>query len=98
MCAPRAEVAFLGSEVSISGDSVDASLPDRKTKDLLHDLRRVLRRGTLSPGQAAEIRGRLGLEQSMLFGGFGRARLAPFAKRQYSEAAGNLTFRMSWWP
>ena len=50
------------------------------------DLEKIASAGSLSPGQSAEIRGRLGFAQSCMFGEFGRANLHPVANRKYSMA------------
>ena len=100
---PTENLCLLGAQITFASDFVEAALPRRKAVDLIHDLRPVLQRGSLSPAQAAKLRGRLGWAQSLFFGRFGRARLAPFSARQYASISGKarlpteLAEVIPWW-
>ena len=101
---PSNNLILLGAAINIHNDHIEASLPLKKRNDLSHDIREVLRRDQLSPAQAAKLRGRLGWAQSLLFGRFGRAHLAPLTERQYSlnpssRQALNSDIRctLQWW-
>ena len=68
-----------------SPTGITATLPSRKKDDLCSALRSTLSANRLTPGSAAELRGRLGFAQSLLFGRLGRAHLAPITARQYAK-------------
>ena len=87
---PAETLTLLGDNLTLAEAFVEATLPKRKAKDLMRSLRTTLQRGTLSPAAAAKLRGRLGWAQSLLFGRFGRAMLAPFTNRQYAKGSGRL--------
>ena len=81
-----------------------ARLPGRIRNDIINELRQILTNGAISPAQAAEIRGRLGYSQSLLFSLVGRALLHPLSTRQYSKTAarrrflnGELAVSIKWW-
>ena len=76
---------LLGAQIDVHLGSISASLPSQKASALISDLEAVARRGRLTPDAAANLRGRLGFAQSLLFGRVGRAHLAPFSDRQYSR-------------
>ena len=82
---PSINLNLLGAEILISEDVITARLPERKKAELLNELRQVLSKGTLTPAQAAKLRGRLGYSQSLMFGRFGRALMTEFTARRYSK-------------
>ena len=82
---PCASMLLLGAMVSLQGDTVFSSLPERKLVDRRGILGIVLRTGRLTPSAAAKLRGKLGFAQSVIFGLFGRSVLNDFSARQYSR-------------
>ena len=82
---PPRSLNLLCADIMISDDTITARLPERKRNELLNELRQVLTKGTLTPAQAAKLRGRLGYSQSLMFGRFGRALMTEFTARQYSK-------------
>ena len=88
---PADAIAPSGARVGISEKFIEAPLPKRDAGCLIHDLRYVLQRGTPSPAQVAKLRGGLGWAQSLFFGRFGRALLAPLTARQYASLSGKAT-------
>ena len=59
----------------------------RERDDLIHAIRALLARGGPTPEESANFRGRLGYEQSLVFGRLGRAFLHPLTDRQYCRRA-----------
>ena len=101
---PTKRPTLLGAEIEISEGTIIARLPDRKKSEILNELRQILAKGTLTPAQAAKIRGRLGHSQSLMFGRYGRALLTEFTTRQYSKNPtkfhplnDELKSTISWW-
>ena len=95
---------LLGAEITLTQRWITARLPGRKRKDLINELKQALSNGTLTPAQAAKLRGRLGFSQSLLFGRMGRALLNPLSARQYSKTSGRfhplneqLKQTLEWW-
>ena len=83
---PSFPMLLLGALVTITPEFASASLPLERRDALISDIREILRSGNWTPGQAANLRGRLGLAQSMLCGKFGWVLLQPITNRQYSRA------------
>ena len=63
-----------------------AALPEGRRGSLTCELNEILKAVTLTPWQAAKIRGELGFAQSLMFCKYGRVQLQPFANRQYYRA------------
>ena len=83
---PATAVHMLGADVARDSDQLRASLPERKKRDGVYDIRHVISRNQLNPGHsAAKFRGKMVFFQSLLFGELGRARLHPLAHRRYSK-------------
>ena len=102
--APTKTPSLLGADLSIMSKWITARLPERKRKDLINELNQTLQNGTLTPAQAAKLRGKLGFSQSLMFGRLGRAILAPLSTRQYSKNPGRahplnaeLKECINWW-
>ena len=103
-CLPAPTIDILGATVSIGSFFVEARLPTGRKGRLISDLKEIAPRGTLTPGKAAKIRGRLGYAQSLMFGRLGRAHLQPFSDRQYAkhglgkwELNSDLKEVLAWW-
>ena len=75
---PSNQLTLIGAEIQISAEPITAKLPEREKRELINELNQVLSKGTLTPAQSAELRGRLRYSQSLLFGRFGRARITDF--------------------
>lgn len=87
---PTTDLLLLGAEISLRVLSVEASLPDKKRVEISEELAKILVRKTLTPAEAAKLRGKLGYAQSLMFGRWGRAMLSPFSDRQYSLRPGRF--------
>lgn len=85
---PTKTPSLLGADITFTQNWITASLPDRKRKALVNELKQILSNGHLSPAQVAKIRGRLGFSKSLLFGRLGRALLNTLSERQYSRTKG----------
>ena len=83
--APTFSAILLGAQVTLSRVFAHASIPRPKASKIIDEINDILKANTLSPAQAAKLRGKLGFAQSLLFGRFGRALLKPIAERQYSQ-------------
>ena len=101
---PSAGTELLGANIQFSPGHVQASLPPKKASTYQDELRKILSNNTLSPGDAAKIRGKLGFAQTLMFGRSGRAMLQPFSARQYDPTAtsrANLSIDLKesipWW-
>ena len=58
---PTNNIELLGANVCFAQGSILASLPEKKAKTYADELRALLSNGTLSPAEAAKMRGKLGL-------------------------------------
>ena len=102
--APAESIVMLGAQVTFTAEGVSAALLENKRDILVTDLEKIIEAGTLTPGQAAKMRGRLGFAQGLMFGKFGRVQMQPFTNRQYSRALkgphllnGELREVIPWW-
>ena len=87
---PNNQILLLVAQIAISHDHMTAALPLRKQNEWPGELKKMLERITLSPAQAAKIRGMLGFAQALMFGRFGRAHLTAFPNRQYAVSCRNM--------
>ena len=101
---PCTTMNLLGAQITILRDSVKAALTPKRINDYSVYLRNFLKKGSMSPGEAAKARGKLGFAQSLMFGRFGRALLQPFTTRQYAPAlyrghkmTDDLRRTVNWW-
>ena len=81
--------AFLGVVTDFSSMALGYVLlriKEKRRRNLISELRDVLRSGKLSPGHAARLRGKLYFSTTSAFGGVGRPALQAFATRQYSKS------------
>ena len=76
------KISLLRAEFAIGESCLTATIPHVKRKDLIGELRQIPQKNTLSPPHAAEIRGRLGFPQPLLFGRIDRALLYEPTARQ----------------
>ena len=83
---PSAHILLLGAQISIDRAGLTASVPEDRRNALIAELEKVLKAGTLTPGLAAKIRGKLGFAQSLMYGRYGRVQLQPLTSRQFSRA------------
>ena len=82
---PATSVELLGASIDVGGRQVSAASTSKHKSDYVALLRGVLDLGALTPVAAADIRGKLGFAQSLLFGAFGRAKMQDITTRQYSS-------------
>ena len=54
---PSADVAILGAVIKLDMDGIWAKLPERKRKDIVGEMRRILPKNAIAPARAAKIRG-----------------------------------------
>ena len=101
---PSSKLVLLGAEVSIFDEIVTARLPERKRCEILNELRQFIAKKSVTPAQAAKMKGRLGHSQSLMFGRYGRALLTEFSSRQYSKNQtkfhpinDDLAETINWW-
>ena len=102
--SPTNAFLLLGADVAIRPGRVSVSLPSDRRGALISDINDIIRVGILTPGRAAQLRGRLGFPQSLMFWKFGRVMLQPITNRQYSRAIGGpraingeIMEVLSWW-
>ena len=82
--APTFSAMLLGAQVTLSRGFAHAAIPWPNASKIIGEIDDISRSNTLSPAQAAKLRGKLGSAQSLVFGRFGRALLKPISERQYS--------------
>ena len=64
--APTDRMLLLGADIRISISDVTVTIPDRKRADIATELQMILRKNTLTPADAAKMRGRLGYAQFLV--------------------------------
>jgi len=67
-------------------DGLQVKIKDGRRVDLRAEIEDILKRRTLSPGQAAKLKGRLFFLTCSLFGRIGRAFMRPLSERQFEFA------------
>ena len=80
---------------------MDVAISKQRSSNLGCLLSGILKKGALTPGLAAKIRGKLSFAASLGFGKIGRGMLRPIARRQYSSGSykieGELKICLQWW-
>ena len=65
---PGNSINLLGATISTSQEFAAAPLPEQKRRDLVLQIEEVLASGSLTPGHAAKLRGRLGFPSRSCLG------------------------------
>ena len=99
---PAINIHLLGADLRVQGAELYASIDPQRLQSLRDEIRSILAKGSLSPGQASKLRGRLGFASSLLFGRVGRAMTRPLIERQYqgtsyAQITASLEQCLTWW-
>ncbi|KAJ9442259.1 hypothetical protein DIPPA_35151 [Diplonema papillatum] len=94
----------LGLVFTIASEGVGVAISAPRREGLVHMLKGVLARDSLSPGEAASLAGKLGFATSALFGRVGRVPLQPVFRRSNASTTfagfklgGDLEEALGWW-
>ena len=99
---PSASITLLGAVIEIGKDKITLRNPEERIRKLKTEIARFLVKKSISPAQAASLRGKLGFSQTLFFGRIGRSHTHSLIARQYTTQRMNnlnpgLIEDLNWW-
>ena len=99
---PAESITLLGAIIEIAGSKINLRNPEERIRKLKTEIARILVKKSISPAQAASLRGKLGFSQTLFFGRLGRGHTHSLIRRQYSSERicklnPDLIEDLQWW-